>query len=258
MPTYVESPARALVNRGALRLAGGALDDAEALFREAVSVDPDNATAHNNLGYVLACRGEHDEAIDEADLAIGLEPTASAPWGHLGMSRVATGDVDGGLEALARSVRLDPENAFAWEAIGRTFLALGHYEEAVGAFGEAAEARPEDEEVLILLAVSLLACDRSGRRCGRCSTRSRSPPSRPGLGVSSASLRWCAATSAPPGRRSTLHSPSSRGGPRRCSTWGCSTSCSGRVEEARAALRSLAEASSDWSEESVALLAQLG
>ena len=153
-------------------------------------------------------------------------------------------------------MRLDPENVFAWEAMGRTFLALGRFAEAIGAFGEAAEARPDDEDVLIS-SVSLLACDRSGMRCGRYSTRSGSPPSRLGLGVSSASLRWYAATSALPGRPSTRRSPSSRA-PETVFHVGLLDVMLGRVEEARAALRSIAECSSDWSEESVALLAQLG
>src|SRR5207248_1353859 len=82
-----------------------------------------NATAHGNLGYLLACRGDHDAAVDEAEDAIALDPARSAPWAHLGMSRLATGDVDEGLVALTRAVRLDPANHFAWDAMRRAFLA---------------------------------------------------------------------------------------------------------------------------------------
>ena len=57
------SPAAPLVNRGALRHAEGDLDGAEADYRAAIELDPSNATAHSNLGFLLAVLGRHDEAI---------------------------------------------------------------------------------------------------------------------------------------------------------------------------------------------------
>ena len=70
MLNIAESPAKATVNQGGLRLAQGDLDGAEKLYREAIAIDPDNATAHANLGYLLALRGRHEEAIGEAERAI--------------------------------------------------------------------------------------------------------------------------------------------------------------------------------------------
>ena len=156
-----ESPARALVNRGALRLAEGDLDEAETLLREAVSVDPANATAHVNLGYLLACRGEHDAAIAEAEEAIALEPTRGAPWAHMGMSMLASGRVEAGLAALSRSVRLDPGNHFAWDAMGRALLALGRPAAAEEAWAAGVAAKDDDVDLLISLATAVAAQDRS-------------------------------------------------------------------------------------------------
>ena len=63
MLNLTESPARATVNQGGLRLAQGDLDGAEKLYRDGIVIDPGNATAHANLGYLLALRGRHEDAI---------------------------------------------------------------------------------------------------------------------------------------------------------------------------------------------------
>jgi tetratricopeptide (TPR) repeat protein len=161
MLNMAESPARATVNQGGLRLARGDLDGAEELYREAILIDPDNSTAHANLGYLLALRGRHEEAIGEAERAIALDPARSAPWAHMGMSQVALGSIGDGLSSLSRAVRLDPENHFAWDAMGRTLLALGRPDEAEIAWASAVAARPGDVDLLISLATALAAQDKT-------------------------------------------------------------------------------------------------
>jgi tetratricopeptide (TPR) repeat protein len=163
MFTVPESPARSLVNKGALRLAAGDLDAAEVLLREALDVDVANAAAHVNLGFLLACRGDHESAIAEAEAAIALEPGRSAPWAHLGMSFVAVGRIQDGLAALGRAVRLDVGNHFAWDALGRVYLSQGRLAEAEEAWSAAVTAAPADVDLLISWAVALAALDRPGQ-----------------------------------------------------------------------------------------------
>jgi Flp pilus assembly protein TadD len=155
------SPARTLVNRGALALGRGDVTEAERLFREAVEADPANSTAHANLGYVLSATGRHREGIARSETAIALDPTSSAPWAHLGMSQVAVGDVASGLASLATAVRLDPANHFAWDALGRTYLALGRPADAERAWASAVAAEPDDVDLRIALATALAAQDRT-------------------------------------------------------------------------------------------------
>lgn len=155
------SPARVLVNGGALALGRGEVVEAERLFREAVAADPANPTAHANLGYVLAASGRHREGIACSEAAIALDPTAAAPWAHLGMCQVALGDVTAGLASLATAVRLDPENHFAWDALGRTYLASGYPADAERAWARAVDARPDDVDLRIARATALAAQDRT-------------------------------------------------------------------------------------------------
>ena len=169
-----ESPARVLVNSGALALGRGEVLEAERLFREAVAADPANPTAHANLGYVLAASGRHREGIACSEAAIALDPTVAAPWAHLGMSQIALGDVTAGLASLATAVRLDPENHFAWDALGRTYLALGCPADAERAWARAVDARPDDVDLRIARATALAAQDRTREaRLGCCMRRRR-------------------------------------------------------------------------------------
>jgi len=52
-----------LKTRGIALIDLGRADEAIAHFTEALRIDPDSATAHYNLGVVLAGRGEHEQAI---------------------------------------------------------------------------------------------------------------------------------------------------------------------------------------------------
>lgn len=162
MFTASESPARALVNQGALRIAAGDLNAAEALLRQAIGLDAANATAHANLGFVLGCRGEHEEAVLEAEQAIAIDPRRSAPWGHLGMSLLALDRIESGLGALGTAVRLDAGNHFAWDALGRVFLLQGRLAEAEQAWSAAVAAAPHDADLMISWAAALAALDRAG------------------------------------------------------------------------------------------------
>ncbi len=159
--SLTESAAKPLVNRGALRHASGDLVGAEADYRAAIEADPANATAHANLGYLLACLDRHAEAMDVDLVAIALEPERSAPWAHLGMSQVASGDPDAGLVSLARAVRLDVDNHFAWDAMGRTLLALGRVAEAESAWRSGVVAAPDDVDLLIAWAAALVMLDQT-------------------------------------------------------------------------------------------------
>ena len=81
-----------LVNFGAALLEQRAWDDASAVTRRAISLQPDNAMAHANLGTALMNLGRHEEALAACHqaMALGRKAWRSTPawaarclsWGH--------------------------------------------------------------------------------------------------------------------------------------------------------------------------------
>jgi protein O-GlcNAc transferase len=69
-PDFVPAP----FNLGILRTAESPVE-AEGLYRYVFEVQPDHATAHLNLGFVLISLGRWDEGQALIDRAILLEPT---------------------------------------------------------------------------------------------------------------------------------------------------------------------------------------
>ena len=89
MLNLAESPAKATVNQGGLRLAQGDLDGAEKLYREAILIDPGNATAHANLGYLLAARGlgvSANTCLVFEDAVVGVQAALRAGMRAVGVA----------------------------------------------------------------------------------------------------------------------------------------------------------------------------
>jgi tetratricopeptide (TPR) repeat protein len=64
-----------VVAQGKQRLLDGELDEALAHFRQALTMDADNASAHLNLGVALKLKGERDEALAAFEKAVALDPS---------------------------------------------------------------------------------------------------------------------------------------------------------------------------------------
>lgn len=97
--------------RGQEMLAHGFMDEAEREFREAILVDPTNASAHAGLARVLES-SDPSNARKEAETANRLQPSVDA---YLVLARLALKDnnVQGASENAAQALQLDPKNALA-------------------------------------------------------------------------------------------------------------------------------------------------
>jgi tetratricopeptide (TPR) repeat protein len=75
-----------LLNLGILLRTRGAADEAEKLFREALTADPGFARAHYQLGVVLEDAGRTDEAVQSLERAAQADATYPEP--HYALSRL--------------------------------------------------------------------------------------------------------------------------------------------------------------------------
>lgn len=91
--------ARAYVNLGATQLVAGDKDGAEANFRQALSLDPDNKAADMNLALIEMLNGNNARANELLGAAAGTPGLNDA----LGVYYLRTGDVSGAVRAFGDS-----------------------------------------------------------------------------------------------------------------------------------------------------------
>lgn len=183
-----------LYNRGT-----GSTVRAEALAREVVTEDADNALAHDALGYAYDCRGQVDSALAEYERAYELDPSArfgskaSAAYlysvkGRLADALKANVEVSGNRDELRfldiqiarnlellgfgsaaeqrfeRSFRLYPDNVYSNVAWPRSLFLQGRLAEAESAVAMALK-RPVHPELHVLDGeLALLRGDRDRAR----------------------------------------------------------------------------------------------
>ena len=125
-------------NNHAVRLhMNGRADEAEAEYRRALEADPRNATAHNNLGFLLAQRGGWKEAVSEYLAALSIEPAKGAALVNLAIARAAGGDLAAGLSTMRQATASDPENAAAWDGLAKLALAARQLDDSEDAWRRA-------------------------------------------------------------------------------------------------------------------------
>jgi len=124
---------------------------AEALLKEALTLDPDFALAHATLGQCYALRGMRwwasqaevaDLALPHAKRALELDP--DLPEAHVVESMVLRlrGEKEKLLESLDRIMQRNPNDLNAREWVAWSYMALGRNEEALRVLEPMAEEHP--------------------------------------------------------------------------------------------------------------------
>jgi tetratricopeptide (TPR) repeat protein len=160
-----------LNNEAAVLMYEGELERAESLLREALTLDPDYAAAHNNLGRLLRVQGDLPGAIAEYEQAtlllprypifhfnlgfaydlagdfpaairayeqaLALDPTFVRALNNLAFVYLETGELGKASELLQRGLRLDPDAAYLHKNLGRVHLEEGRAADAVEALTRA-------------------------------------------------------------------------------------------------------------------------
>jgi adenylate cyclase len=109
---------------------------AEPLARRAVALDPNDASAHAVLGWVLETVGDHEAALDRAKRALELNANCADAYRLKGLSLVFSGRHHDGCQTLLTHLRLNPRDPANWRAFRAIAMArylLGDYAGAVEA-----------------------------------------------------------------------------------------------------------------------------
>jgi eukaryotic-like serine/threonine-protein kinase len=104
---------------------------AEEIERRALTLDPDNADAHQWLGSALLNLGRVDEAITEFREAVRLDPQNGQA--HQGLARafwVGKGDFAAAIPLFEKAIALNPEAGYSYLQLGLLLAWEGRYERA--------------------------------------------------------------------------------------------------------------------------------
>lgn len=151
MPAMSEK-ADALIAQGNSAENAGRLQEASALYREAVHIAPRYARAHLNLGIALQALGEDAAAVQCYENALALESANPYASYNLGRLRYALGASSEAERLLRQALRSKPEFPEARIVLACALDAQGKPGEAAAEFEAALRASPRDFGALLLYA----------------------------------------------------------------------------------------------------------
>jgi tetratricopeptide (TPR) repeat protein len=122
-------------------------DAAILAWQKAVSLDPADPRAHNNLGIALAGAGRLTEAIAEYRKSLDLNANSSQAENNLGSTLAQQGALDEARQHFENALRINPDNASAEVNLGNALSAAGgHSDEAIELLRNGVEKLPNSPD----------------------------------------------------------------------------------------------------------------
>jgi tetratricopeptide (TPR) repeat protein len=120
----------------------GQLDAAEALYRQALALDPTHTGALHYFGVLHYQRGQHDAAASLMSRALKLDRHDAACWSNRGLVAAALGHLDEAMICYDQALQLKPDFADARNNFGVALQAQGSLNEALEQYRLALAAHP--------------------------------------------------------------------------------------------------------------------
>jgi tetratricopeptide (TPR) repeat protein len=148
IPTVSAGDWALLYARGIARERSGDWPRAEADFRRALELQPEQPYVLNYLAYTWVERGQHlPEARRMLERAVELRPEDGNIVDSLGWALFRLGDLPGAIRWLERAVELEPRNSVINDHLGDAYWAAGRRAEARFQWQRALTTEPEAAEV---------------------------------------------------------------------------------------------------------------
>jgi tetratricopeptide (TPR) repeat protein len=123
-------------------------DKAITLFHKCLQLDPDDHTACNYLGYMLADKGaDLDEALTLIQHAVKLDPDNGAYLDSLGWVLFKLGRNDEALVQLRRAAQFLKDDAIVFSHLADVLIKVGKPDEALTVLQHASEMEPGNKEI---------------------------------------------------------------------------------------------------------------
>jgi len=122
-------------------------EKAKHIYQQVIELDPDNAVALNNYGYMLAELGERlDEAEKMIRKALKIRPNEPAFLDSLGWVYFQRGNYKEALKWVEKAVKAQPRDAELRYHLGMVYWKLGDREKALRELKEALKIDPRHPE----------------------------------------------------------------------------------------------------------------
>ena len=133
----------------------GQYDDAVAGWQKALALNPEDAKAHLNMGYVMQQSGRLDEAINQYQTALKINSSYAAAHTNLGIALATAGRLDEGIDHFEKALAIDPENSEAHGNLCAALLEKRQNDLAIGHCRKAVTVNPENAEAQNTLGIAL-------------------------------------------------------------------------------------------------------
>ncbi|MGA7456381.1 MAG: tetratricopeptide repeat protein [Methyloceanibacter sp.] len=126
---------------------------AEADFKEALALSPEESLVLNYLGYSWVDQGQNlKQAMDYIRKAVKLKPDDGYYVDSLGWAYFRLGNLAAAVENLERAVELKPDDPIINDHLGDAYWKVGRTLEAKYQWAQALTLKPEDDQVITLKA----------------------------------------------------------------------------------------------------------
>ena len=142
-------------NLGMIHFAQRRPQEAEILFRQAISLRPTTASYRFNLGNSLMLGRRYEEAVTEFQKALDIQPNYPDAWSNAANALFALGRYAEADTFLDRALDARPGFPEAWNIRGTLRMAQHKFEEAIGALSRALALKPDYSEAYANLGAAL-------------------------------------------------------------------------------------------------------
>ena len=121
----------------------GKLEEAEKNYNKTITLKPDHAVAHVNLGTLLQRLGKFEEAETSYKKGIELKPGFFQAYFNLGNVLKILGKLEEAETCYKKTIMLKPDFATAFNNLGNIEMELGKHQEAEVSYKKAIELKPD-------------------------------------------------------------------------------------------------------------------
>jgi len=145
----VQEKAQDLVQQGWNLEIQGHLDEAMALYNQALSLDPNSTEAYKHRGTNYARRGAFDKAIPEFEKAISLNPQEASTYYNLGTLYISAAQYEKAILNFSKAIEINPNYLSAISNRAACYAAVRQFNLALDDFNRVVQLAPRDMKGLL-------------------------------------------------------------------------------------------------------------